>query len=105
MRDAQMQLAVTDLFKAKWTADIHREWIDALLRNEPHRERAALERIRTNGDHSVVMPTDVMIFEKTGLQRKNSMQAYPLGAVVCLGDGAGNPPDQQIQLVEQGVTQ
>ena len=46
MRDALMQLAVTDLFKAKWTADIHREWIDALLRNEPHRERAALERTR-----------------------------------------------------------
>ena len=41
-----MQLAVTDLFKAKWTADIHREWIDALQRNEPHRERAALERTR-----------------------------------------------------------
>ena len=41
-----MQLAVTDLFKAKWTTDIHREWIDALLRNEPHRERAALERTR-----------------------------------------------------------
>lgn len=46
MRDALMQLAVTDLFKAKWTADIHREWIDALLRNEPHRDRAALERTR-----------------------------------------------------------
>ena len=33
MRDALMQLAVTDLFKAKWTADIHRD-------------RAALERTR-----------------------------------------------------------
>ncbi len=33
---APMQLAVTDLFKAKWTADIHRKSIDALLRNEPH---------------------------------------------------------------------
>ena len=33
MRDAPMQLAVTDLFKAKWTADIHRD-------------RAALERTR-----------------------------------------------------------
>ena len=41
MRDALMQLAVTDLFKAKWTADIHREWFDALLRNEPQRDRAA----------------------------------------------------------------
>ena len=46
MRDLFMQLAVTDLFNAKWTADIHREWIEALLRNEPHRDRAALERTR-----------------------------------------------------------
>ena len=46
MRDLFLQLAVTDLFKAKWTADIHLEWIEALLRNEPHRDRAALERTR-----------------------------------------------------------
>lgn len=46
MRDVLLQLAVTDLFKAKWTEDIHREWIEALLRNEPHRTRTALERTR-----------------------------------------------------------
>ena len=46
VRDLFLQLAVTDLFRAKWTADIHREWIEALLRNEPHRDRAALERTR-----------------------------------------------------------
>lgn len=46
MRDVLLQLALTDMFRAKWTADIHREWIDSLLRNEPHRERAALERTR-----------------------------------------------------------
>ena len=46
LRDLFLQLAVTDLFKAKWTADIHREWIEALLRNEPHRDRPALERTR-----------------------------------------------------------
>ena len=39
LRDLLMQLAVTDMFRAKWTADIHREWIDALLENEPHRSR------------------------------------------------------------------
>jgi hypothetical protein len=44
LRDLLLQLAVTDIFRAKWTADIHREWIEALLRNEPHRDRAALER-------------------------------------------------------------
>lgn len=46
VRDIFLQLATDDVFRAKWTADIHREWIDALLRNEPHRDRAALERTR-----------------------------------------------------------
>ena len=46
LRDLLLQLAVTDLFRAKWTADIHREWIEALLHNDPHRDRAALERTR-----------------------------------------------------------
>lgn len=46
LRDLFLQLAVTDLFKAKWTADIHREWIEALMRNEPECGRAALERTR-----------------------------------------------------------
>ena len=53
MRDALMQLAVTDLFKAKWTADIHREWIEALLRNQPRRDRATLERTRDLMDKHV----------------------------------------------------
>lgn len=46
LRDIFLQLAATDLFKAKWTADLHREWIESLLRNEPHRNRADLERTR-----------------------------------------------------------
>ena len=40
LRDLLLQLANTDLFRAKWTPDIPREWIEALLRNEPHRARA-----------------------------------------------------------------
>lgn len=44
LRDLLIQLARTGLFNAKWTADIHREWIEALLRNERRRERAMLER-------------------------------------------------------------
>ena len=46
VRDIFLQLAADDLVRTKWTADIHREWIDALLRNEPHRDRTALERTR-----------------------------------------------------------
>ena len=46
VRDLFLQLAVTDIYKARWTADIHREWIENLLENEPHRQRADLERTR-----------------------------------------------------------
>lgn len=52
IRDLLLQLAVDDLYRARWTADIHREWIDALLRNEPHRDRAALERTRNLMDQA-----------------------------------------------------
>ena len=52
MRDIFLQLAVDDLFRAKWTADIQREWINALLRNEPHRDRATLERTRDRMDQA-----------------------------------------------------
>jgi len=53
IRDILLQLATTDIFRGKWTNDIHREWIDSLLRNEPHRERAALERTRDLMDQAV----------------------------------------------------
>jgi hypothetical protein len=53
IRDILLQLAADDLISAKWTADIHREWIEALLRNEPHRDRAALERTRNLMDTAV----------------------------------------------------
>jgi hypothetical protein len=46
VRDLLLQLAVADIYKARWTVDIHREWIDNLLEKEPHRDRAKLERTR-----------------------------------------------------------
>jgi len=52
LRDLLLQLAVTDMFRAKWTSDIHREWMEALLRNQPHRDRAKLERTRDLMDSS-----------------------------------------------------
>lgn len=53
IRDILIQLAVTDLFRAKWSADIHREWIESLLRDQPYRDRAALERTRNLMDTAV----------------------------------------------------
>ena len=52
MRDLLLQLTVSDVFRARWTAAIHREWIEALLRHEPHRDRAALERTRDMMDRA-----------------------------------------------------
>lgn len=39
-----MQLATADLFRAKWTDQIHKEWVSNLLKNEPHRDPAKLQR-------------------------------------------------------------
>ena len=35
LRDFLLWLAVTDLFKARWTDDIHDEWIRNVLKNRP----------------------------------------------------------------------
>ncbi len=67
MRDVFMQLAVADLFKAKWSEDIHREWIEALMRNEPQRDRAALKRTQGLMNHAT---RDSLV---TRLQGSNSI--------------------------------
>jgi len=46
MRDIFMQLAEDDLYQARWTTDIQRELITAVLRNKPNRDPAALDRTR-----------------------------------------------------------
>lgn len=53
LRDLLLELAVAGLFQAKWSADIHQEWIVALLRNAPWRSRAALDRTRDLMDRAV----------------------------------------------------
>jgi hypothetical protein len=41
-----MQLALTDLFRAKWSNQIHEEWIRNVLANRPDLKREQLERTR-----------------------------------------------------------
>lgn len=48
IREMLMQLAVEELFRAKWTADIYRESIEALLKHEPHRDQAIQQSNRLN---------------------------------------------------------
>lgn len=46
LRDLLLELALSDLFRAKWSARIQDEWINALLRNQPQLDRAKLHRTR-----------------------------------------------------------
>ena len=41
-----MHLAMTGLFRARWSNGVHEEWITALLRNRPDLSREKLERTR-----------------------------------------------------------
>jgi hypothetical protein len=52
LRDVLLELAITDVYRAKWSSAIHDEWINALIRNEPHRDRVALERTRALMDRA-----------------------------------------------------
>lgn len=53
LRDFLLHLALTQLFRARWSADIHAEWIRNLLKNRPDLTRARLERTRELMDSSV----------------------------------------------------
>ncbi len=46
LRDLLMHLAMTDLFRARWTDQIHDEWIRGVLANRPDLKREQLERTR-----------------------------------------------------------
>lgn len=50
LRNLLMHLALTGLFRARWSAAVHQEWINALLRRRPDLSRKSLERTRTPMD-------------------------------------------------------
>lgn len=50
LRDLLMRLALTDLFQAKWTQEIHKEWIRNLSKNRPDLPIERLESIRAKMD-------------------------------------------------------
>jgi hypothetical protein len=53
LRDLLMRLALTDLYRARWSDQIHNEWITAVLRNRPDLSRQQLERTRSLMDAHV----------------------------------------------------
>lgn len=53
LRDLLMQLALTDLFRARWTNAIHEEWMRNVTADRPDLSRAQLERTRDLMDANV----------------------------------------------------
>lgn len=53
LRDVLLELALTDLFRAKWSHLIHEEWIRNLLSNRTDFTRAQLQRTRQLMDSHV----------------------------------------------------
>jgi predicted nucleic acid-binding protein len=45
LRDLLIELASTDLFRAKWTERIHDEWISALLKKRPDLDEGRLRQV------------------------------------------------------------
>ena len=59
LRDIFLQLGRDGLYRAKWTDAIQNEWINALLKNQPHLNRAEMECLRNTMDSSLRDPVVV----------------------------------------------
>ena len=46
LRDLLLELAVSDIYRAKWSNAVHEEWISSVLKNRPNLTRAQPERTR-----------------------------------------------------------
>ena len=53
LRDVLIQLATTDLFRAKWTEQIHDEWIRNILKNRPDINPEKLQELKQKINRSV----------------------------------------------------
>ena len=83
LRDLLMRLALTDLFHAKWTRDIHMEWIGSLLKNRPDLSMEKLEKTREKMDFHA---RDCLVedYEQLiqGLQLPDSQDRHVLAAAI-----------------------
>jgi predicted nucleic acid-binding protein len=54
LRNLLMHLALTGLFRAKWSAEVHEEWKSNMLANRPNLRREQLERTRDLMDRHAI---------------------------------------------------
>ncbi len=88
LRDLLLHLALTDLFKARWTDQIHDEWINALLRRGKY-DRDKLEKTRNLMDQNII-DAKVTGFEDLihGLELPDSNDRHVLAAAIKSGSNA-----------------
>ena len=83
LRNLFMHLALTGLFRAKWSVDVHEEWISALLEKRPDLTRDKLERTRALMD---LHATDALVtgYEDLipGLQLPDPNDRHVLAAAI-----------------------
>lgn len=53
LRDLLLQLSLTELFRARWSVDVHEEWMRNVLLERPELTREQLERTRSLMDAAV----------------------------------------------------
>lgn len=86
LRDFLMHLALTDLFRAKWTDEIHDEWIRNLLKNRADLTRKRLQRTR-DLMNSHVRDCLVLGYEELipSLTLPDPSDRHVLAAAICAG--------------------
>ena len=122
LRDLLMHLALTDLFRAKWTDAIHDEWTRSVLEDRPDLTREQLERTRALmnvhvldclvTDYEVLIPTltlpdpdDRHVLAAAIRSRANAIVTFNLGdfphaALRCYGIEAQHPDHFIVHLLE-----
>lgn len=89
LRDLLMHLSLTGLFRARWTARIHQEWIEAVLRNRPDLTREQLDWTRAQMDRAV---PDCLVSDYEGIEATLSLpdphDHHVLAAAIKCGAGA-----------------
>lgn len=89
LRDLFMQLALADLFHARWTEQIHEEWMRNVLADRPDLSRSKLERTRDLMDAHV---RDALVVGHEpligGLGLPDPDDRHVLAAAICCGAAA-----------------
>lgn len=123
VRDLLMNLALSDLFRARWTDDIHEEWISNLLHKQPHLTRPVLEHTRdlmnlhvrdclVTGYEPLIPslelpdPDDRHVLAAAIVGRADiivtyNLKHFPAPILAPLGIEAQHPDDFVLQLIDQ----